>query len=391
VVDRRVVMEEEERSTKDRRFGEMKEGDTMSGTVRSLADYGAFVDLGGVDALLHVSDISWSRVAKASDALAVGQSVEVKVLKISNEGDKRRISVGMKQLLAHPWDAVADKYKVGERVRGTVTRVMEFGAFVELEPGIEGLIHVSEMSWGKKMRSASTLVKPGEIVEAVILGVSPAERRMSLGLKQALGDPWADAAQKYPAGSVVEGPVVSIQKFGAFVQLAEGVEGMIHIGDMSAEKRLNHPNEVVKVGQIVKAQVLGIDTEKRQIKLGMKQLVPSDLDEFLAEHKEGDVVTGRVVEVSGGEGKIELGEGIQVPCRMAGPVKKAPEKVKAEATPSRDTKPDLSSLGSMLQARWKGGPDAAVAKAEPARAGQILKFRIAKLDAAGKKIELELA
>src|ERR1700678_1909458 len=222
VVDRRSVVEEQERSVKERRYSEMKEGDTMSGTVRNLMDYGAFVDLGGIDALLHVSDISWSRVNKPADALSVGQTVEVKVLKISTEGEKRRISVGMKQLQTHPWDAAAEKYKAGERVRGTVTRVMEFGAFVELEPGVEGLIHVSEMSWGKKLKSASTIVKPGESVDAVILGVNLAERRMALGLKQALGDPWADAAQKYAAGSVVEGPVVSIQKFGAFVQLAEG-------------------------------------------------------------------------------------------------------------------------------------------------------------------------
>src|ERR1700678_1958669 len=222
VVDRRVVVEEQERSAQERRYSEMKEGDTMSGTVRNLMDYGAFVDLGGIDALLHVSDISWSRVNKPADVLSVGQTVEVKVLKISTEGEKRRISVGMKQLQTHPWDAAAEKYKAGERVRGTVTRVMEFGAFVELEPGVEGLIHVSEMSWGKKLKSASTIVKPGESVDAVILGVNLAERRMALGLKQALGDPWADAAQKYAAGSVVEGPVVSIQKFGAFVQLAEG-------------------------------------------------------------------------------------------------------------------------------------------------------------------------
>jgi small subunit ribosomal protein S1 len=239
VVDRRAVLEEEERSTKQRRYSEMKEGDTVSATVRSLTDYGAFVDLGGVDALLHVSDIAWSRVNKAADVLSVGQQIEAKVLKIStDDADKRRISVGMKQLLPHPWDAVAGKYNVGERVRGTVTRVAEFGAFVELEPGIEGLIHVSEMSWGKKLRSASTLVKPGEIVDVVILGVNSGERRMSLGLKQALGDPWADAAQKFATGSVIEGPVVSITKFGAFVQLSEGVEGMIHISEMSAEKRI---------------------------------------------------------------------------------------------------------------------------------------------------------
>jgi small subunit ribosomal protein S1 len=391
VVDRRVVAEEEERSTKDRRFSEMKEGDTVSGTVRTLTDYGAFIDLGGVDALLHVSDIAWSRVNKAADVLSVGQQVEVKVLKISTEAEKRRISVGMKQLQPHPWDAVAGKYNVGERVRGTVTRVAEFGAFVELEPGIEGLIHVSEMSWGKKLRSASTLVKPGEIVDAVILGINAAERRMSLGLKQALGDPWADVAQKFAAGSVIEGPVISIMKFGAFVQLAEGVEGMIHISDLSAEKRINHPSEVLKVGQVVKAQVLAVDTDKRQLRLGMKQLVPSGLDEYIAEHKEGDVVSGRMIEVSDNHARVELGEGIQASCRInaASPAEKNTQAGSDSPSRNPSSKPDLSSLGSMLQARWKGNSGAA--KPEEVRSGQIRKFRIARLDVAAKKIELEMA
>ncbi len=388
VVDRRAVLEEQERSAKDRRYSQMKEGDTMTGTVRSLTDYGAFIDLGGVDGLLHVSDISWSRVNKPADVLAVGQSVDVKVLKISTEGEKRRISIGMKQLQPHPWDTVAEKYKLGERVRGTVTRVADFGAFVELEPGIEGLIHVSEMSWGKKLRSASTIVKPGETVDAVILGLNVPERRMSLGLKQALGDPWTDAAQKYAVGSVVEGPVVSIQKFGAFVQLAEGVEGMIHIGDMSAEKRINHPQEVVKLGQLVTAQVLAVDTEKRQMRLGMKQLVPTGLDEYVAEHKAGDVVNGRIMEVSNGQAQVELGEGIHALCRTDSP--KAAAQAAGESSPQAG-KPDLSSLGSMLQARWKGGNAATTSKPESLRAGQILKFRIVKLDPAAKKIEIELA
>jgi small subunit ribosomal protein S1 len=389
VVDRRAVLEEEERSTKERRYSEMKEGDQISGTVRSLTDYGAFVDLGGVDALLHVSDIAWSRVNKAADVLSVGQQIEARVLKISTDSDKRRISIGMKQLLPHPWDAVAGKYSAGERVRGTVTRVAEFGAFVELEPGIEGLIHVSEMSWGKKLRSASTLVKPGEIVDAVILGINAAERRMSLGLKQALGDPWADAAQKFAAGTVIEGPVISITKFGAFVQLAEGVEGMIHISDMSAEKRINHPQEVVKVGQVVKAQVLAVDTDKRQLRLGIKQLVPSGLDEYIAEHKEGDIVTGRMMEVSGGHAGVELGEGIRASCRMD-TLPAAPEK-NSPVADQPSSKPDLSSLGSMLQARWKGNTPGAQAKPEPVRNGQIRNFRIARLDPATKKIELDLA
>src|ERR1022692_269815 len=389
VVDRRAVAEEEERSVKERRYGEMEEGETVSGTVRSLTDYGAFVDLGGVDALLHVSDIAWSRVSKPADVLSVGQQIEAKVLKISSDADKRRISVGVKQLLPHPWDAVAGKYKAGERVRGAVTRVAEFGAFVELEPGIEGLIHVSEMSWGKKMRSASTLVKPGEIVDAVILGVNAGEHRLSLGLKQALGDPWAEVAQRFAAGSVTEGQVVSITKFGAFVQLSEGVEGMIHISEMSAEKRINHPQEVLKVGQLVKAQVLAVDTEKRQLRLSIKQLVPSGLDEYIAEHKEGDVVTGRMIEVSDGHGNVELGEGIQSKCRMDS-VNATVEK-KPQAAPVSSSKPDLSSLGFMLQARWKGGAPAGEAKPEAIRAGQIRKFRIVKLDPAAKKIELELA
>src|SRR5271155_1363172 len=390
VVDRRAVAEEEERSVKERRYSEMKEGDTVSGTVRSLTDYGAFVDLGGVDALLHVSDIAWSRVNNVADVLSVGQQIDVKVLKIANDSGKRRISVGIKQLQPHPWDAVAGKYNVGERVRGAVTRVAEFGAFVELEPGIEGLIHVSEMSWGKKLRSASTLVKPGEIVDAVILGVNAGEHRMSLGLKQALGDPWADAAQRFAAGTVIEGPVVSITKFGAFVQLSEGVEGMIHISEMSADKRINHPQELLRVGQLVRAQVLAVDTEKRQLRLSMKQLAPSGLDEYIAEHKEGDVVTGRMIEVSDGHARVELGEGIQARCRMdaagAGTEKSAQGKPDASSS-----KPDLSSLGSMLQARWKGGAPPGEAKPEAVHAGQIRKFRIVKVDLATKKIELELA
>ncbi len=314
VVDRRVIAEEEERTNRERRYSELKEGETVSGVVRSLADYGAFVDIGEVDGLLHVSDISWSRINKPGDVLAVGQEIEARVLKI--DGDKRRISLGMKQLLPHPWDAAADKYKAGERVRGVVTRLMDFGAFVELEPGIEGLIHVSEMSWSKKVRTPSDAVKPGETVEAVILGVNMPERRISLGLKQALGDPWAEVAKNLAIGSVIEGPVVSITKFGAFVQIAEGVEGMIHVSEISAEKRINHPQDVLKAGQIVKAQVLDIDGAKRTVRLSIKQMAPSSLDEYIAEHKEGDVVTGRMTEVSGEVARVELGEGVFGSCRM---------------------------------------------------------------------------
>jgi small subunit ribosomal protein S1 len=384
VVDRRIIAEEEESATKGRRFSELREGDTVRGTVRNLADYGAFVDIGGVDGLLHVGEMSWQRVNKPSDVLTVGDEIEARILK--SDPAKRRISLSMKQLQVHPWDVVPEKYKVGERVRGTVTRVMDFGAFVELEPGIEGLIHISEMSWAKRVRTAGDVVKPGETVEAVILGVNPGERRISLGLKQALGDPWAEVAKRIAPGSVVEGPITNITKFGAFVQTAEGVEGMIHISEISAEKRINHPQEILRVGQVVKAQVLAVDIDKRNMRLSIKQLVPSGLDEYIAEHQEGGVVTGRMVEVTGELARVELGEGVSATCRMDA------QTVVAKATPAPlSAKADLSSLGSMLQARWKSGASSTEAKPENARSGQIRKFRISKLDKDAKKIELELA
>jgi small subunit ribosomal protein S1 len=287
-------------------------------------------------------------------------------------------------LQPHPWAGVAEKFKAGDRVRGTVTRLMEFGAFVEIEPGIEGLIHISEMSWSKgKIRKASDVVKPGETVEVVILQVNAAEHRLSLGLKQALGDPWADIGQRFQVGSAVEGPITNMTKFGAFVQLSEGIEGMVHVGDITAEKRINTPHDMLRVGQIVKAQVLAIDLEKRQMRLGMKQLVPTGLDEYIAEHNEGDVVTGRFMDESVAQARVELGEGIHATCKMTAA---APAKVEAP----KDSKADLSSLSSMLQARWKsgsGGPP----KAEPARTGQVRSFRIVKLDRTTKKIDVEFA
>jgi len=380
VVDRRAVAEEEDRSTKERRYSEIREGDMVSGTVRSLTDYGAFVDIGGVDGLLHISDIAWGRIEKPADVLTVGQQIDAKVLKIEPAG--KRISLGMKQLQPHPWDAVAGKYTAGERVRGKVTRVTDFGAFVELEPGIEGMIHLSEMSWAKKVRKPGDMVKPGDVVEVMILGVNAAERRMSLGLKQTLGDPWADASEKFAAGSQVEGPVTSFTKFGAFVQLAEGIEGMIHVSEISAEKRIERPQDVLRAGQVVKAKVLDVDKEKRQIKLSMKQLVPTGLDEYIAEHKVGEVVTGRLIEIAGEQGTVELGEGIHCQGRL---VLEAAAKDQPQAAA-----PDLSSFSAMLAARWKNGPSANEAKAEPVRAGQIRSFRITMVDRGAKKIKVQL-
>ena len=314
----------------------------------------------------------------------MGQQVEAKVLKV--DPAKQRISLGMKQLQPHPWELAGEKYKTGERVHGTVTRVADFGAFVELEKGVEGLIHLSEMSWSKKVRKPSDVVKPGDQVEVVILGVNQADRRISLGLKQALGDPWAEVPQKFPVGAVVEAPVVSLQKFGAFVQLAEGVEGMIHVGDITAEKRINHPQDVLKIGQAVKAQVLEIDTEKRRLRLGMKQLIPTSLDEYIAEHKEGDVVTGRMVEVSGeprprGTGRRRAGG---LPDRRRG---SRPQGREGRGSQDRPLLPQLDAGGQMEER--PGRP--AEASANPLRSGQIRSFRIVKLDPASKKIEVELA
>jgi small subunit ribosomal protein S1 len=384
VVDRRVVMEEQARSAAQGRFAAMKEGDTVTGTVRSLLSYGAFVDLGGVDGLLHVSDIAWSRVNKPEDVLSEGQELQVRVLKI--DPDMKRISLGLKQLEPEPWEAVSTKYRVGEKVNGSVTRITDFGAFVELESGVEGLIHISEMSWGKKVRHPGDVLKSGDAVEAVILGIKPEDRRISLGLKQTLNDPWSEVPRKFPVGWQIEGPVTKLMKFGAFVQIADGIEGLVHISEIVADRRLNHPSEFLHAGQVVKAQVLAIDTEKRQIKLSMKQLIPTSIDEYIAEHKEGDVVSGRVVEQSSGRATVELGEGIRGACSAS--ASSAAAKAASETKLSPNV--DLSSLSSMLQARWKGSAPAASSKPEALHTGQIRSFKIAKLDAESKRIDLEL-
>ena len=382
VVDRRAISEELARVQEQGRYSEMKEGDIVSGAVRSLTSYGAFIDLGGIDGLLHISDISWSRVKAAEDVLAIGQELQLKVLKVDAEG--RRVSLGLKQLEPEPWETAAERYTVGQRISGTVSRLMDFGAFVELEPGIEGMIHVSEMSWVKKVHKPSDILKAGDTVEAVILSVKQEERRIALGLKQALGDPWTDAAKKFPMGSAIEGPVTRLMNFGAFVQLAEGVEGLVHVSEITAERRINHPQDMLRVGQIVKAKVLAVEPEKRQIKLSMKQLVPTSIKEYLAEHKENDVVSGRVVEQTDEGAIVELGEGIRAACRMAA---NAPAGAKKESAAGVD----LSSLTSMLSARWKGGAAPAGTAPEPLGVGQIRSFRIVKLDCETEKIELELA
>jgi len=384
VVDRRVVLEEQARGLLEIRRATMNEGDTVIGTVRSLMPYGAFIDLGGVDGLLHIGDMAHARVNKPEDVVTQGQQVQVRILKIDPE--TKKISLGLKQLQPEPWATVPERYQTGQRVSGTVTRLQDFGAFVEIEPGIEGLIHISEMSWAKKVRHPGDMLKQGERVDAVILAIKPEERRISLGLKQSLADPWTEVRHKFPENSQIEGPVTKIMNFGAFVQLAEGVEGLVHVSEIVADRRINHPSDVLRAGQVVKALVLAIDTEKRQIKLSMKQLIPTSIDEYIAEHKAGDVVSGRVVEVTGSHAVIELGEGIRAACRAAASSSATPAAAKTPAA-----KADLSSLSSLLSARWKGNAPAPAAQPEPLSAGQIRSFKIVKLDAETKKIEVELA
>ena len=383
VVDRRVVLEEQARGLAEDRRAALKEGDTISGTVRSLVPYGAFIDLGGMDGLLHISDMAHTRVNKPEDIVTPGQLVEVRILKI--DPDNKKISLGLKQLLPEPWATVPDRFQAGQRISGVVTRIQDFGAFVEIEPGVEGLIHISEMAWGKKVHHPSDIVKQGDRVEAEILAIKPEEKRISLGLKHASADPWLDIRQKFPEGSQIEGPVTKIMAFGAFIEIAPGVEGLVHVSEIVADRRISHPSDVLRAGQVIKALVLAIDTEKRQIKLSMKQLIPTSIDEYIAEHKAGDKVSGRVVELAATSALVELGEGIRAQCPIKASAQPSTPEPKAEA------KADLSSLTSLLSARWKGNAPAAAAKPEPLAEGQIRTFKIAKLSAETKKIEVELS
>ncbi len=383
VVDRRVVLEEEQAQRRDQAFSHLREGAVVKGRVRSLMDFGAFLDLGGIDGLLHVVDMSYNRVGKASDIVKVGDELEVKVLKV--DPATRKISLGLKQLQEDPWTVAARSFNVGDRVSGTVSRLADFGAFIELLPGVDGLIHVSELSWSKRVRKPGDLLKVGERVEAVILQVNPAERRIGLGYKQALGDPWDAVPEKYPVGATVEGPVSNITQFGAFIDIGDGIEGMVHISDITNEKRLDHPKEKLAKGQTVRAVVLEIDRERRRLRLGMKQLEPTTVDHYISEHQPGQTVSGRLVEVRGDRARVELGEGVIAECKLNTPVPEA-------AAPKERAASDVGSLSAMLAARWKTGAGAGEnERTKPMARGEVHSFLISSLDPTKKLIELELA
>jgi small subunit ribosomal protein S1 len=275
-------------------------------------------------------------------------------------------------------------FHTGDRVSGTVSRLADFGAFVELLPGVDGLIHLSELSWEKRVRKPGDLLKVGDRVEVVILQVNATERRIGLGYKQALGDPWENVPTKHPLGSTVEGAVTSLTPFGAFVDLGDGIEGMVHISDITNEKRLDHPKDKLVKGQSIRAVVLELDRERRRIRLGMKQLEPTSVDQYIAEHKPGETVSGRLVEVHGVKAKVELEEGVMATCKL----QQAEERANGMEAPKTS---DVSSLSAMLAAKWKQGGGSDEPGRESAKPGQVRSFRIAHLDPAKKLIELELA
>jgi small subunit ribosomal protein S1 len=382
VVDRRVVVEEEQARKRDEAFASLHEGDVVRGRVRSVMDFGAFLDLGGVDGLLHIADMSYSRIGKASDVTKVGDELEVKILKI--DPATRKLSLGLKQLQEDPWTVALRTFHAGDRVSGTVSRLADFGAFIELVPGVDGLIHLSELSWEKRVRKPSDLLKVGDRVDVVILQINAAERRIGLGYKQALGDPWDNVSSKFPLGSSVEGAVTNLTSFGAFVDLGEGIEGMVHISDITNEKRLDHPKDKLAKGQSIRAVVLELDRERRRIRLGMKQLEPTSVDQYIAEHKSGETVSGRLVEVQGAKAKVELEEGVMATCKLQPAEGRANGVEAPKAT-------DVSSLSAMLAAKWKQGGGPGEQGKESARPGQVRSFRISNLDPAKRLIELELA
>ncbi len=309
VLSRKVLQEEENAEKKQDTLANIAEGKVMAGVVKNITDYGAFIDLGGIDGLLHVTDMSWGRAQHPSELFKVNDDVEVIVLKFDPATE--RISLGYKQLHNDPWTSAAERYPVGQRLNGKVISLTDYGAFVELEPGVEGLIHVSEMSWSKRVKHPSKLLTVGDTVESMVLGVDPQARRIALGLKQVESNPWQELGDKYPVGSRINGTVRNLTEFGAFVEVEDGIDGLIHISDMSWSKRLKHPSEVVNKGDEVEAVVLNIDAENQRLSLGLKQLSTDIWDDFFSGTKVGDVVTGKVVRITNFGAFVELADGIE--------------------------------------------------------------------------------
>ena len=351
VLSRKAVIEEENAGRKGQTLGHIEEDIVVEGQIKNLTDYGAFVDLGGVDGLLHVTDMSWGRLQNPSELFRVGDTIQVKVLKFDRE--RERVSLGYKQLLPDPWSSVEERFPVGTRVPGRIASVADYGAFVELENGVEGLVHVSEMSWSKRVKHPSKLVNPGDAVEVEVLSVDPKARRISLGMKQIQDNPWQTLHERYQVGTRVHGRVRNLTDFGAFIEIEDGVDGLVHVSDISWSRRIKHPSEVLKKGQEIDAIITSIDAENRRLSLSIKDLEPNAWDRFVNEHKPGDVVHGKIARFANFGAFVELDDNLEGLCHIS------------ELSEERVEKPE-----------------------DVVQLGQEMEFKILRIDAESKKIGL---
>ena len=387
VLDRRAVLNEERHRSREEAIANLSVGETVPGTVRSLREFGAFVDIGGIDGLLHISDIAWRHVKTPGDELHVGQKIQVKILKVDRATQK--VGVGLKQTLPEPWSQVADRIFVDETIEGTVTKLKEFGAFVEVLPGVEGLVRISDLSYTQRVRHPSELVRVGDVVKVLVKNVDVKRKRIGLSLKEALGDPWKKLPDEHPVNSVTTGTVRKIMHFGAFVNIAEGVDALLHISDITSDRRLNSPAEMLREGQDVRVKILEINLEDRKLRVGMKQLEPTEVESAMSQMAVGEILTGRIAKIEAGKATVEIGDGVTGVCSIK--PKSTPKKSVALGQTS-----DLGSLKSMLESAWKGSDDGgqdpeaseASAEQEPLTSGSIHTFRVERLDQANGVIEL---
>ena len=365
VVSRKQLLEEEQTEKRGKTLEQLHEDAILTGTVKNLTNYGAFVDLGGIDGLLHITDMSWGRLTHPRDLVQVGDQIQVKVLKFDRE--KQRVSLGFKQLTPDPWLDAMERYPIGAHVHGRVISVTDYGAFIELEQGIEGLVHVSEMTWSKRMKHPSKMVSVGDQLEAVVLNVNVPERRISLGLKQLESNPWETLHEKFPIGTVVEGKVRNLTDFGAFVEIEDGIDGLVHVSNLSWTKRVKHPSEVLKKGDKVKAIVLAIEPEQRRLSLGVKQLQPDVWETFFDQHRVGDVIHGKVLRLASFGAFVEIADGVEGLCHNSEAADSHGAPIKLEPGQEHDFKiikmnPAEKKVG--LSIRAVGGEEATRADVE---------------------------
>lgn len=351
VLSRKAVLEEQNAGKKGQTLEQIEEDIIVEGQIKNLTDYGALVDLGGIDGLLHVTDMSWGRLQNPAELFKVGDTVQVKVLKFDRA--RERVSLGYKQLLPDPWSSIDERYPIGKRLTGKVASVADYGAFIELEPGVEGLVHVSEMSWSKRVKHPSKLVNPGDDVEVEVLSVDPKARRISLGMKQVQSNPWQTLKERYQTGTRVHGRVRNLTDFGAFIEVEDGVDGLVHVSDISWAKRIKHPGEVLKKGQEIDAVIISIDAENRRLSLSIKDLEPNAWERFVTEHKPGDVVKGKIARFANFGAFVELADNLEGLCHIS------------ELSEERVDKPE-----------------------DVVQLGQEMDFKILRIDAEAKKIGL---